>query len=114
MAFSYTNRQGKTYYLHVGPKRGGGLQHYLSTKKKGELAEALPAGFEVYESVNGPVYLRRKKPSLIEDSELACIQKSLERRRGSGHRYMAEVREDTIIIHEAKTDYGWVRELNPF
>src|SRR5205809_7826199 len=102
MAFHYTNRQGKTYYLHVGPKRGGGLQHFLSTKKKGELADALPEGFEIYESVNGPVYLRRKIASQIEDSELAGIQEKLDRHRGSGHQYKAEVRGATIIIHEAK------------
>ncbi len=40
-------------------KRGGGIQFYLSTESTGELADTIPAGYEVYESVNGPVYLRK-------------------------------------------------------
>ena len=45
MAFAYTTRRGKTYYLHTGPKRGGGIQHYVSTAPKGPVADAIPECF---------------------------------------------------------------------
>src|SRR5438105_2128905 len=53
MAFTYTTRRGKTYYLHTGPKRGGGVQHYVSTQPADPAADSLPEGFEVYETPNG-------------------------------------------------------------
>ena len=48
MAFTHTTRHGTAYYLHTGPKKGGGIQHYLSTDEKGSLANQIPEGFEVY------------------------------------------------------------------
>jgi len=59
MAVTQMSRQGKNYYLHTGPKRGGGVQYFFSTKSKGSLAERVPDGFEVYESIRGQVFLRR-------------------------------------------------------
>src|SRR5258708_7298666 len=53
MAFTHTTRRGKTYYLHTGPKRGGGIQHFVSTDAEGALVDSLPAGFEIYETPNG-------------------------------------------------------------
>ncbi|MSU51235.1 MAG: hypothetical protein EXS37_19465 [Opitutus sp.] len=101
MAFTYTTRRGAKYYLHTGPKRGGGIQHYISTKPKGPVAEALPDGFEIYETVNGLAFLRRKKPSLIRDDELACLRRELGEKRGQ-KLYELEVTGDVIIVHEAE------------
>lgn len=53
MPFTYTTRRGKTYYLHTGPKRGGGIQHYVSTDPDGPVAESVPDGFEINETPNG-------------------------------------------------------------
>ena len=64
MPIVHKSRTGKTYYLHTGQKRGGGAQYFLSTKSSGTLAEILPAGFEIYETVNGQAYLRRQQPKL--------------------------------------------------
>lgn len=64
MTISYTSRRGKTYYLHTGPQRGGGPQHYVSTDPEGPLPASVPKGFEIYETPNGQVYVRRKKPAL--------------------------------------------------
>ena len=46
---TYRSRTGKTYYLHTGPKRGGGVQHFFTTKSTGSLAECVPDGSEIYE-----------------------------------------------------------------
>jgi hypothetical protein len=112
MAFTYTSRRGKTYYLRTGPKRGGGIQHYVSTDPKGPVADAIPEDFEVYETPNGQVYLRKKKPVRIQPAELALIEKELQRRPKSQHCYLAEVSDDKIVIHQGETHIGFIREIN--
>ena len=79
MAFTYTTRRGKTYYLHTGPKRGGGIQHYVSTDPKGPLADAIPEDFEINETPNGQVYLRKTKPTLIQPAELELAKWELQK-----------------------------------
>ena len=101
MAFIHTTRRGTAYYLHTGPKRGGGVQHFLSTKKKGTLAAALPEGFEIYETVNGLAFLRRKRPSAIRDEELAVVRGELAKHRGP-MLHEIEVTGGVIVIHEAE------------
>jgi hypothetical protein len=112
MAFAYTTRRGKTYYLHPGPKRGGGIQYYVSTDPKGQVADAIPEGFEIYETPNGQVYLRRKKPARIQPAELELVETELQRCRTSQHCYLAEVGDDKIIIHEGDTRIDTLREIN--
>jgi len=112
MAFTYTTRRGKKYYLHSGPKRGGGIQHYVSTDPKGPAAEAIPEGFEIYETLNGQVYLRKKKPARIRPDELALIERALQSHQTSKHRYLAEISDDRIIVHEGDTHIDTLREIN--
>ena len=90
MPFTHKSRTGKTYYLHTGPKRGGGLQYFFSSKAAGQLADRLPDGFEAYETVNGQVYLRRIQPKMITDEEIACIQRGVATPRKGSH-YKVEV-----------------------
>jgi hypothetical protein len=110
---SHASRTGKTYYLHTGPKRGGGVQYFFSTKAKGQLADKIPDGFEVYETVNGQVYLRRHEPPLIRPHELDCIRERIREPRGT-HRYKMEARGAVLTIHESSQDFGFMREFNPF
>jgi hypothetical protein len=112
MPVTHTSRNGKTYYLHTGPKRGGGAQHFFSTKSAGAFAESVPAGFEIYEAVNGQVYLRRQQAKLISDDERDCIARKLERPR-AGHRYKVEVRGKILTVHESIGDFGWLARLAP-
>ena len=100
MAIEHTSRTGKTYYLHTGPRRGGGLQYFFSTKSTGSLAEKLPQGFEAYESVHGQVFLRRKTPQLIADEETICIERRLGKQRGR-NLYKIELRGKTLTIFES-------------
>ena len=112
MPITHTSRTGKTYYLHTGPRRGGGTQYFFSKKASGPLAERLPEGFESYETVNGQVYLRRQQPKLIRDDELDCLRRRLPPPRGR-HRYQVEVRAKTVTVHESASDFGFARELAP-
>jgi len=112
MAFAYTTRRGKTYYLHTGSKRGGGIQHYVSTDPRGPVADAVPEGFEIHETPNGQVYLRKKKAVRIQPAELALVERELQRRQTSQHCYLAEVSDEKIVIHEGETHIDTLRAIS--
>jgi hypothetical protein len=107
----HTSRKGKTYYLHIGQKRGG-IHYFFSTKHTGSLAESVPDGFEIYESVRGQVFLRRTVPKLIHDEETACIQRHLEK-LPSDNLYKVETRGDTLTIFESSGDSDALSFLVP-
>ena len=70
----------------------------------------MPDGFEIYETVNGQVYLRRAQPKLILEEELEALRRRLQAPR-AGHRYKVEVRGDTITVHESGDDSGFLGEI---
>jgi hypothetical protein len=97
--FTCRTGRGKTYYLPAGPKRGGGIQ-YVSTDPKGPAAEAIPEGVEIHETPNAQVYLRKKKPALIQPAELELVE-----RQTNQHCCLAEVSRSsftkaTCKLHE--------------
>jgi hypothetical protein len=110
MAFTYRNRQGKTYYLHSGPKRGGGIQYFVSQSAKGDLVDTIPEGFELYETPNAQVYLRRLKPSLITPEEIAFIQREVSNIRPPP-RLKLEIRGRYLILHESPMEADTLRPL---
>lgn len=112
MPIIHQSRTGKTYYLHTGLKRGGGVQYFFSTKPTGTLAESVPDGFEVYETVNGQAFLRRLQPRLIQEVELDHVRRSLERHR-TGLRYKLEVRGGTITLYESDSKADLYQALAP-
>jgi len=61
---SYTNRKGQVYYLHAGKTKIGKRRYFVvKTIGDGVLAE-VPAGFEIVESINAVVSVRRIDPSV--------------------------------------------------
>ena len=75
MTVEYTNRKGDVYYLHAGKTRTGRPRYYFSRDPEGEPMDAVPGGFEVYESPEyGLVYLRRAKPVAVApfEREMLC------------------------------------------
>jgi hypothetical protein len=106
---THTSRTGKTYYLHTGPKRGGGTQHCLSTKAAGPMADHVPEGFEIHETVNGQVFLRRQPRQLIREDELDLIRRPQAQPR-AGMRYQVEAQGKVVIIHEASDNLRLMRE----
>jgi hypothetical protein len=113
MPITQTSRTGQTYYLRTGPKRGGGAQYYFSTKSEGSLAEAVPEGFEIYESVQGQVYLCRKQPKLIHDEEKASIERLLNKLQPV-KLYKIEARGKSITIFDGSSGVARLANLAPF
>jgi hypothetical protein len=112
MPFTYEARNGSAYHLRTGPKRGGGVQYFVSKKPKPPLADAIPEGFEIYETPNSQVYLRRIKPALILPDEMALVEKNLAKLQTSKHLYLAEAIGPVITIHEAETGIDFIRSMN--
>ena len=65
MPYSYTNSKGKTYILHTKniTLKGGREQtiYYFAKEAKEGALDAVPDGYEVFESKNGLPVLKRSK-----------------------------------------------------
>jgi hypothetical protein len=100
MSIQHISRTGKTYFLTIVPGKTGKPKYCFSTRPGGTQADSLPEGFEIYENVNGQVFLRRKTPRLITDTELELVKAAL-KRHAEEWRYKVEVKKNALIIHEA-------------
>ena len=59
MAYERCNRRGDVYLLQAGKTRTGKSRYYFGRKLTGDPVEAVPSGYEVFESPErGQVFLR--------------------------------------------------------
>jgi hypothetical protein len=134
MPITHKNCHGQVYYLHEGKTKTGKPKYFVSMKSEGNLPEAMPTGFEIYERPGGMVYVRKIPQTPILPHELKYVQdkiaplgaKIAEREYAEWHaeldevvlspikrlilgscvhtRYEAEIRGKEIIIYEVKGD----------
>ncbi len=107
MPVQHRNRKGQTYTLCQGKSKTGTPQYFFSMKPKGDLAEAIPEGYEIYENPNAQVFLRKIQPQLIWDSERAMLEKHLPESPGM---FLCDIRGKTITIFEADQDIKSLEE----
>src|SRR5215813_4979954 len=100
---TYTNAKEKTYYLHQGTTKTGKPKYYFSTQPEGTLAEAIPAGFEIYENPNAQVFLRRIPPKIITDEERQVVEDGM-RKYADVKDYKIDVRGNAIVVYTADQD----------
>ena len=105
MSIQHIARSGKIYYLHVLPTKTGKEKYHFSTSKDGLLAQVLPEGYEIYENINGQVFLRRKTKKLIESDELALVETALEQ-HAEKWLYKVEIKKDSLVIYESCQNIG--------
>jgi hypothetical protein len=111
MGVEYTNRRDKRYYLHVGKTKTGKPKYYFSLKTKGEVADEIPEGFEIYEHpANAQVFLRKKIPPVITEIEKKLITKELKKLDGP-RLYVADVKGDEIIIYQSNENVQNLKEI---
>ncbi len=110
MPIQHRSRTGKTYYLHVGVTKTGKPKYFFSRKQDGELVDAIPDGFEIYENVNGLVFLRRIPKQIILSKELALVEAAL-KAHGEDWEFRAEVKKDKITVHECGPDIDGISDL---
>jgi hypothetical protein len=98
MAITHINRKQQTYYLHQGKTKTGKPRYFFSIKAEGDLVEAIPEGYEIYENPNAQVFLRKIPPQLITDEELAIVDKGLKKYAKVDH-YLVDVKKQIISIY---------------
>jgi hypothetical protein len=107
---THTNAKGKTYYLHQGTTKTGKPKYHFSMQHKGTLAESIPQGFEIYETPNAQVFLRRIPPKIITDEERQVVEDGMRKYAGVQD-YKIDVRGNAIEIHIAHQDSETFREM---
>jgi hypothetical protein len=93
-----TSRKGVTYYPAVSTTRLGKIRHAFVRTPKVVLAERIPEGFKISESVNGVVSLVKSRPAEILESEIASVNDAL-RCHPQASRYQACVKRNTIDVY---------------
>jgi hypothetical protein len=99
--FAYENRMGVTYFLHHGKTKTGKVRYFVAkTIGKGALP-AVPDGFEITESINGVVSVRKKVAGAIlaPAEDVAVVERIL-----AGHPhlagYVARAVDAAIVVFE--------------
>jgi hypothetical protein len=99
-AYCHRNRHGVAYYLHQGTTKTGKARYFFA-KTVGEDALAeMPAGWEVAESVNGVVTVRKATSATpIPAADVALVRAALDR-DPILRRCVVEAKGGAIVIHE--------------
>jgi hypothetical protein len=113
VAIQHVNRRGDTYYLHCGKTKTGKPKWFFSKKKDGNLADAVPEGYEVYENPNAQVFLRKIVPQLVTPEEIATVEKGIRVKH-----FIVEAKKDAIVVflphQDADSVMERLRPLMPF
>ncbi len=98
MAIEYVNRKHQTYYLHAGKTKTGKPKYFFSMKPEGNLVEAIPEGYEIYENPNAQVFLRKVQPRVITPEEVAIVREGVKKFAKLDH-FMVDVKGKHIMVY---------------
>ncbi|ETX08834.1 MAG: hypothetical protein ETSY2_03125 [Candidatus Entotheonella gemina] len=104
MPITYVNAKEKTYYLHQGVTKTGKPKYHFAMKSEGNLADAIPEEYEIYENPNAQVFLCRIPPKLITDEERQVVEDGM-RAYSDAKDYKIDVKGNTIAIYTADQDF---------
>jgi len=107
MVLTHTNRKGDTYYLHQSLKAK--RRFFFSKNEDGKLVEKIPEGYEIYENPNGLVYLRKARPKMFSDEEIAIVENGM-RDYADLEFYKVDVKGNTITIFLPLQDVDAIKE----
>ncbi len=97
MPIQYVNRRGDTYFLHEGKTKTGKPKWFFSKKADGNLAEAIPSGYEIYENHNAQVFLRTIVPMLVTKEEIDTVEQGV-RNLSKSRYFLVEAKGNSIIV----------------
>jgi len=101
MPVTYINRKGITYTLCQGVTKTGKPRYAFVRNPEGKrVVEAIPAEYEISESVNGIVSLVRTRVQKLLPGEIAAVEEAV-RRHPKAHNYRVNVRPDRIEVYES-------------
>ncbi len=104
MAMEYVNRKGDTYYLQQGKTKSGKPRYYFGRKLKAAPLDALPEGYEVYESPqSGQVYARKTVPTEIRPVERRMVEEVIATVAGLKHA-IVDVERNSLVVYLPGTE----------
>src|SRR5919197_557994 len=98
---THTNAKGQTFTLHQGTTKTGKPKYYFAMQGEGTLAQAIPAGYEIYENPNAQVFLRRIPPRIITDEERRIVEEGM-RTYATVKDSKVDVKGNAILIYTAE------------
>lgn len=99
MPVTHTNRKGDVYYLHEGRTPTGRPKYYCSRELGDAPLEAVPEGFEIWESPEaGLVYVRRIKPAVIVEFEREVVCDGIRRHSRLRH-WLVSIEKDSLVVY---------------
>ena len=101
MPVTHVNRKRDKYYLHAGKTKVGNPRYWFSKRTEGDLVEAIPEGYEVYENPDAQVFLRKIVPQKVTPFEVAVVTKGLER-YAPGQNCPVDVQGGDIVVYHAE------------
>jgi len=110
--FAYENRMGVTYYLHEGRTTTGKPRYFFAkTMGPGMLSE-MPKGFEVSESINGIVSVRKKtmNRAAVPEEDVSVIEEAVAR-HSHLQGYMVRAVDSAVVIFEPHPRPSELRDL---
>lgn len=104
---TYTNRHGEPYYLHEGRTKTGKARYFVAKGVGDGALRAMPEGFEITESINGVVSVRRADPSRAHApvGDLEAVRAEVAR-HAHLRRCVVEERGGEIFINEPEGGVG--------
>ncbi|WP_027726294.1 hypothetical protein [Tuberibacillus calidus] len=112
MAIVYKNFRGDLYYLHSRKTKKGNTTYHFSKKDSGSLVDEMPSGYEIYESPNGKVYLRKPLKKLIHDEEIKIIEEGMKKYCPIKD-FKLEIKKDVVSIYTVENDLSFIKEILP-
>jgi len=113
MTVTHTNRRGKIYYLHQGTTKIGNPKYFFALRDEGNLVDTVPPGYEIYENPNAQVFLRKIRPQIITDEEVAIIKAGIEQHCRL-ERFIIDVKKNAIIIYTPDQDVDLLADTFDF
>jgi len=72
-------------------------------QSEGTLAASIPVGFEIYETPNAQVFLRRIPPKIITEEERQVVEDGM-RKYAEVQEYKIDVKGNAIVVYTADQD----------
>ena len=101
MPVTHVNRRRDAYYLHAGTTRTGKPRYWFSRSAEGDPVDSIPEGYEVYENPDAQVFLRRVRPRVVTQFEVAVVEDGL-KRYAPGQNCIVDVQEKHIVVYHAE------------
>ena len=110
MPITHTNAKGQIFTLYQGTTKTGKPRYYLAMQSEGTLAQAIPAGYEIYENPNAQVFLRRIPPKIIMDEEHRVVEEGM-RTYAQIKDYKIDIRGNALLIYTAIQEIDALADL---